>query len=401
MSRGERNMKKTVFSFVLAAILVLATISTARPELRCGWWVDLSDKPKLQTWATDYGLNFVHLNWALDGYIEAPAWYSIANIRAFLDEAQKYGIVSSISISRVAFGGVNDTVFSTFVNGLKDHPALWGWYIGDEPELYSGNHQNLQHYYPLCKQLDPAHVAWIVNSVKVATSYADVTDLYAINMYPRSSSSLEFGDLWLRQSYDFWKTSYDLAKTNSKLPFLILPQGMGAGYLKYGDMTINELRYHVFTIVVQGIDKILLWTHTESNDTMKARGNQTIKQIMEIKGEMENGTTNSGLTVSQPATNLTYRYGVKGTSHVILAVNIANRGSASGLTLSNVRFTLPTGIRPSQVEVLNEGRTLPVTNGVFTDTFSKFAVHVYRFVAGTAHTLSAPTGLRVVDNSQR
>lgn len=116
-----------------------------------------------------------------------------------------------------------------------------------------------------------------------------------------------------------------------------------------------------------------------------------------MKAEMGNGITNDpGIAVSQPASNLAYRYGVNGNRHVILAVNIANRSTVSGQVLSNVQFTLPAGIRPSQVEVLNEGRILPVTDGVFTDNFSKYAVHAYSFISEITHTLNPPTGLRIV-----
>jgi hypothetical protein len=38
-------------------------------------------------------------------------------------------------------------------------------------------------------------------------------------------------------------------------------------------------------------------------------------------------------------------------------------------------FTIPAGISGSQVEVVNEGRTIPVTGGKFTDNFAKESVH--------------------------
>lgn len=386
-----------MLSCLCGAILLFATLSTATAELRCGWWVNLSDKAKLQGWATSYGSNLVHLNWALDGYIQDPTTYSIANIRSFLDEAQKYRIAVSISISTVAFGGVSDGVFSAFINGLKDHPALWGWYIADEPELYSGTHQNLLHYFSLCKQLDPVHKCWVVNSGSVNRTFSDVTGFYAVDLYPKKSASAEFGDSQTRQSYDYWKNAYDIAKADNKGPLTILPQGMGAGYQNYGDLTVNELRYHAFSAVVLGIDKIFFWTYTESNPTMESRVNQVIKQITDIKTEVVNGSTNDPrITASQPATSLTYRYGTNGSSNVILAVNIANRTSTNGQALSNVQFTLPAGVRPSQVEVLGEGRTIPVTNGVFTDNFDRFAVHVYKFSATATNAPSPPTGLRLV-----
>ena len=42
-------------------------------------------------------------------------------------------------------------------------------------------------------------------------------------------------------------------------------------------------------------------------------------------------------------------------------------------------FTLPSGVNGGTVEVVGENRTLPVTNGTFTDSFATEATHhVYR-----------------------
>ena len=96
---------------------------------------------------------------------------------------------------------------------------------------------------------------------------------------------------------------------------------------------------------------------------------------------MQNGVTNTPIiAASEPQNKMVYRYGVKGNSHVILAINVAKGSSQLGATLFDVRFTLPMGIHTSSVEVLNENRIITVFNGGFTDNFKKFEVHAYRFV---------------------
>jgi hypothetical protein len=50
----------------------------------------------------------------------------------------------------------------------------------------------------------------------------------------------------------------------------------------------------------------------------------------------------------------------------------------------------------SKLKVVGENRTLPVINGVFTDTFTKYEVHAYRFVTGMVDTAPQPlTGLNI------
>ncbi len=42
-------------------------------------------------------------------------------------------------------------------------------------------------------------------------------------------------------------------------------------------------------------------------------------------------------------------------------------------------FALPSGIRGASVEVIGENRTIPVTDGKFTDTFAaEYTTHIYR-----------------------
>jgi len=110
-----------------------------------------------------------------------------------------------------------------------------------------------------------------------------------------------------------------------------------------------------------------------------------MRELSAMKVEMGNGTTNDpDISVSQPTNKLVYRYGVNRNSHIILAVNIANLSSVNGQALYDVQFALPEGVLPSQVEVLGENRTIPVTNGIFTDNFNRFAVHSYRFITGAS-----------------
>jgi hypothetical protein len=132
--------------------------------------------------------------------------------------------------------------------------------------------------------------------------------------------------------------------------------------------------------VVLGIKKVLFWMDEWGESTnYKHRVTQLIGQIQAIGSEMNAGNTNDpriGVSVTD-RNRLVYRYGASGYRHVILAINIAKRTRTTGATLSDVRFTIPTSIKASQVTVLNENRTLQITNHSFVDNFQPFAVHIY------------------------
>lgn len=394
---------------MLITVLLLGIAPTAKAEVKFGWWVNVSTgQGRLAGYASN-GMNFMHVNVA--------TYYTPAQINAFLDEARALGIEASISLTRTEHISYPWTAaqVQSFVNALENNPAVWGWYLADEPDLADDPalcHTRLAAdpgYYPAVKSADPAHPAWIVlcggiNRFGNSLLWNDVADIIAVDNYV-SYGTAEFENSDSRQSYDIWKSGVDWANTYNKKPFIAVVQGFGAGHGLWDDMTLKEEMYNVMTAVVVGVQRILFWaeewadTDTNSAYTFSMVG-QVMRYLRDIRMEMGNGiTSDPNITVSQNLVSqdkLIFRHGVNGISHVILAINIANRGSINGATLSNVQFTMPQGVRPTEVEVIGENRTLPVTNGVFTDTFNRFEVHAYRFMDGSDATAPAPpTGLRV------
>jgi hypothetical protein len=162
---------------------------------------------------------------------------------------------------------------------------------------------------------------------------------------------------------------------------------LGVSGGSYGVMSYAEMKHSVFTAVINGIDKVLYWMWRPgsvfANDAATQQSVQSV--ITELNGvaeEMTKGQTFSpAIRVNKSQNELAYRYGVHGSNHVIAAVNIKGRGGSigGGQPLSGVTFTLPKGVKAAKVDVLYENRSLPVTNGQFTDNFTKYQVHLYQF----------------------
>ncbi len=390
-------MKKSKLSFLLAAVFLLAIIpfavaQTDRPFL-IGWWTDINDIGKLADYAND-GSKLVLGN---DG-----GWYTSPSkryvIQNFLDEAQNQGIqvIVSLTIASDTPYDMSSSEFTDVINAFKNHPALYGWYLADEPELHPNSHYYLDQdpgYYHLCKTADPNHPVFIVHSGYAKSAFVDVADLVGSDFYPSDMGPPTELNTFVLMSYDVWSDGLQFTEQFNKDGFVAVAQGFGkqSHISAYRDLTYSEYRYHVFTAVVQGVEKILFWYDAWANSYIQDLVTQMIGQVQSIGAEMNNGRTfDLQIQVTESQDRLVYRYGTDGNSHVILAVNIANYRSGNGITLSNVRFTLPSGIQTSQVEVLDENRTLAVINGVFSDNFNRFEVHAYRFITGTNSTTLAP-----------
>jgi hypothetical protein len=284
----------------------------------------------------------------------------------------------------------------TTINALKTYPALYAWGLGDEPDLDSDpavrtrRHNDLLTYYNLVKQNDTAHPVFISHDFNSIYSnndwisqFFDVEDIVGMHAYPYYAQDAEYaGNVTI---YDSWAkairlvNNYNSAHGTNKQFFAATMQGFGKDVSPWRNPTYGELRYEAFTAVVQGTPAILFWMDQwAATAGMKPLVAQVMGQVNSIAPQMGSGITSDpriGVSVTD-RNQLAYRYGTSGKTSAILAINIANR-TGSGMTLSNVRFTLPSSVSVTQVTVLGENRTIPVVNGSFTDTFKPFEVHIY------------------------
>ncbi len=85
----------------------------------------------------------------------------------------------------------NQEFLTYYVNTLKNHPALWGYYIADE--VHSEYHGGLKIYSDLIKSLDPNHPRLIVEEgsndpMEIFFTFPsfmnDTTDILATDYYP-------------------------------------------------------------------------------------------------------------------------------------------------------------------------------------------------------------------------
>jgi chitodextrinase len=362
--------------FALTSLAVYAQAVSSRPY-KVGWYDFTADAARLTSQAAA-GASMVLIG-------------ANANALSEMDAAQANGIkvIIDLNLTQCTPYPMDATTFTNWMNTFKSHPALYGWNLGDEPELCSNALNFLRTnpgYYNLAKSADPGHPVYVVHSGSLVSAFFPVEDISGVDWYPSANNCSFCGQI--PGSYDAWLNGMNTAKANGK-QFLALAQAFA--YSPWRDLSYDEMRYHALTAVVVGAPIILFYNIQQTDATMYNLASQMMGQIQEIGAEMNNGASNDPhIVVSQPTSNLAYRYGVNGSSKVILAINIANR-TGGGSTLSNVSFTLPAGVTTSSVTVLHENRTLPVTSGVFTDSFVPFAVHTYQFNTSSSTDTTPPS----------
>lgn len=405
--------KKSCLRILVSILLLLACLppSTYAQDVPflTGWWTDITNIATI----TQYEMDGNTLLLADGG-----GWYTSPRNRAvikdFLDEANKHGIRVLISLVRETNtpSGIPPQEYIDTINAFKDHPALYGWYLGDEPEIYK-NHDGdreddwiITHdilasdpgYYRLAKENDPNHPVLIsFNTIyepydsywDKIDNFFDVVDLVGIHSYPFWSMHNEFGGGTAREQFDVWKYTYERSRAAGKDDFVATVQGFGNNTTyPYRDPTYRELRFQVFSAIALGIDKVLYWHDSWANSNTKNLVKQMIGQTQGIGAEMNDGTTyDPQIKVSEPQDKLIYRFGIHNHRGIVLAVNTSGRRDSASQPLT-VTYTLPSSVTTDTIRVLYEDRTLPVEHLQFTDTMDEFDVRIYSF---TVSSLQPPT----------
>ena len=262
--------------------------------------------------------------------------------------------------------------WTSMVNAVKDHPALYGYYLEDEPDSRGIDVAYLQAKYDEVKAADPCHL--------IFTTY--VQGLGEIIQY------LAATDVALRELY--W-----MATANSIANDAIIARIRGKGYMvcprafddpSWPTFTAEEFRYLTFSAVVDGAGGIMPFIFEGyipgGSPLPNYKENYiypTTDIVAAITGELEMGLTD-GLQATSPAfeaNNGRYIFSGNNESAVLIAVN-------HGPTLADATFEV-NGLSSdiTEVVVIGESRTIPFTgpgNNQFIDSFAAiYGVHIYLF----------------------
>ncbi len=121
---------------------------------------------------------------------------NVEQITAYLDACQRTGIYGIVVLyGNMLPAGHEKNMDNTMkvVNGVKDHPALAGWLIADEPYLYMADaYDALVASYKAIRDIDPKHPTFIQcdDSGKKWRECAECCDVLIVHNYPITRGSV-------------------------------------------------------------------------------------------------------------------------------------------------------------------------------------------------------------------
>ena len=248
---------------------------------------------------------------------------------------------------------------------FRDHPALLGWYISDEPNGRNITPGKLEEIYKTVKDYDPWHPVSIVFMAPFITSkrYSDALDIvmadpYPIPDYPATMAGDVAGQL---------RTEF-----KGKRPFWIVPQAFGGGELWSREPTIQEIRSMTWQSIINGATGIQYFVRQGLNYFPKSAatwgecGRMAIEVAELTPWLLSDEET---LPVESFSRNVIVTSRIHNGQLIIMAVNKINEPV-------NTSFRV-TGLHNAQARVLFENRVVSLKGGVITDQLAAFGSEVY------------------------
>jgi hypothetical protein len=251
------------------------------------------------------------------------------------------------------------------IRTFRDHPALLGWYIADEPDGKKMTSAQLEEIYRTVKENDPWHPVSIVFMSPFINSrnYSNALDIVMADPYPIPDLSVTIpGEVAVQLRNEF----------KGKRPFWIVPQAFGGGELWTREPTIQEIRSMTWQSIINGATGIQYFVRQGLNYFPKSAA--TWNECGRIAVEVAELTPwllsdEQALSVESFNRNVLVSSRTHNGMLIILAVNKVNEPVSTSFRISSA-FS-------GKARVLFENRIIAVNGGVISDQLSPLGSQVY------------------------
>lgn len=109
----------------------------------------------------------------------------IREAKAYLRRARELGLGVFLGLPRAAVRAGDEAAVSTLVKALRGEPALWMWYVYDEPRPDVLPVESATRIHALLRRLDPGHPSILLsNRDDTARDYHSACDVLWLDRYP-------------------------------------------------------------------------------------------------------------------------------------------------------------------------------------------------------------------------
>ena len=279
-------------------------------------------------------------------------------------------IKAAVKLQAIPAG--TEDIIRTVVRECAEDPLLFAYHLGDEPELKGVTASALAQAAEIVRDEDPYHPN-VISSYRLAglKAFAETAELNGLHPYPvfkKGAVRNEFGKVVsvMDQALAF----YHAHGTPQTILYMQKGFNMGdCGSLNSRVATFDEIRTEYLLSLVLGGRGVFFFTFTNPHYPELAIGNaELVKELHALTPAL---LSDDGGSAAMNTDNTNIRFQVKkvGPEYWVLA-------ASTTIGRESVTFTIPE-LAGRALQVWREGRTLPVSDGRFTDVFVNFDVHIY------------------------
>ncbi|OGV47659.1 MAG: hypothetical protein A2017_21870 [Lentisphaerae bacterium GWF2_44_16] len=282
-----------------------------------------------------------------------------------------------------------------FVKKWKNHSAILGWMIADEPELRPALPDRIKAIYEICKDEDPYHPCTLANdTIPGIFKYINGADIFTPDPYPLFLENSLTGTP-IEKVGKFIEAIHEAGK-NKKTAWVV-PQAFNYGDFRNDRSKSNrapnfhELRNMQYQVVIEGGTGFLwfnYWSTRSYPDTVL--GIPFLgKEANIIRDLILSPTKRISIKTGDEYVKAVCYKNICGADWII-AVNNAT-------TEKKVKITLPWENAPKKWYVLSEERSVEAENGLIEHTFETYDTEIYTTDKEIAAKLSVNKILKEIE----
>jgi hypothetical protein len=273
------------------------------------------------------------------------------------------------------------------IKTFRDHPALLGWYISDEPNGTNIAPEKLEEIYRTIKEYDPWHPVSIVFMAPFITAknYSGALDIVMADPYPIPDRPVSItGDVAEQLRTEF----------KGKKPFWIVPQAFGGGELWSREPTSQEIRSMTWQSIINGATGIQYFVRQGLNYFPKSAAiwsecGRIAMEVAELTPWLL--SDEEPLPVASNSKNVLVSSRLHNGQLIIMAVNRINEPVSTSFRM--------TGFSNGKARVLFENRFISVKGGIITDQLGPFGSQVYLVNIKPEKTASEVSNTNLIKDS--
>ncbi len=358
---------------------------------------------------------FARLGMAAVQQYGAP-WWTVEKLRAWLDEVQRahlYAMFYPYPSPRWfdkhrqsrPLTAQEAQALRERVRAIKDHPALLGYYLCDEPELVPVLPERLEQIYRIIREEDPYHPCIVLNdTIRGIFTYHRAGDILMPDPYP----CYVRGGLAERPIEKVTKFMQAVAEATGGLkPAWVCNQAFN--YADYGrpnnrQPTLTEMRNEQYQALVAGCRGFMWYGASQIPNYAEL---QVAVPLLwqELRLMRDAALAPDALGILQVKADMPEHMHtcarLAGGHLYIFAVSTATKPLRATFRL---RAKPPLRRVPQRLWVVSEGRSVELRNGTFSDTFGIYATHIYttrRELATALSLAEAEQRIKQIDRARR